>query len=180
MLAKVLRNNLFFLIPYTLLLLGAGCVLLLYPKGDIHLWINQFYSPFFDRFFRLITLLGDGWFVTLPVVLLLFVSLRDSVYVLIAYLSTGLVAQILKRFVFEDCIRPFRYFQDNVQLHLVDGVRMLSGHSFPSGHSTSAFALFLSLALISRNRTIKMLSFIIAAVVAFPEFTFPSISSAMW
>jgi membrane-associated phospholipid phosphatase len=112
-------------------------------------------------------MLGDGWFVTLPVLLLLFVSLRDSVYVLAAYLSTGLVAQILKRFIFEDCARPYRYFQDSAQLHLVEGVRMLSGHSFPSGHATSAFALFLSLAMISRNRTVKLVSFGIATVVAF-------------
>lgn len=167
MVSKSLKNNLFFLIPYALLLVSAGVVLLSFPKGDIHLWISQFHNPFFDRFFRLITLLGDGWVVTLPVVLLLFVSLRDSIYVLTAYLSTGLVAQLLKRFVFEDCARPIRFFQDKSRLHLVEGVQMLSGHSFPSGHATSAFALFLCLAVISRNRTIQAAAFIVATVVAF-------------
>jgi membrane-associated phospholipid phosphatase len=164
---KVLKNNRFFLIPYLVVLTITGAVLLYFPKAEIHLWINQFHSPFFDRFFRFVTFLGDGWFVTIPVVLLLFVSLRDSVYVLVSYLATGLVAQIMKRFVFEDCARPIRFFHDKAALHLVDGVKMLQGHSFPSGHATSSFALFLALAVVSRNRALQAACFVIATVVAF-------------
>ncbi len=164
---KVLKNNRFFLIPYLMLLVLSGTTLLCFSKGEIHLWINRFHSPFFDGFFRFVTFLGDGWFVTLPVVLLLFVSLRDSVYVLTSYLATGLVAQILKRFVFSDCPRPIRFFHDKASLHLVDGVQMLQGHSFPSGHATSAFALFLALAVVSRNRGLQAACFIVATVVAF-------------
>ncbi len=99
--------------------------------------------------------------------LLLFYSLRSSVFLLTAYLSTGLVVQILKRIVFSDYQRPVKYFHDTVQLHLVDGVRLLNGHSFPSGHSASAFALFLSLAIFSRNRFIKVICFILACTVAY-------------
>lgn len=167
MVANTLKNSWFFIFPYTLLILSAGMVLMVLPKGDIHLWINQYHSPFFDRLFCLITLLGDGWVVTLPVLLLLFVSFRDSVFILVAYLSTGLVAQIMKRFVFEDCARPVRFFQDNAQLHLVEGVRMLGSHSFPSGHATSAFALFLGLALISRKRSLQFPALLLATGVAF-------------
>lgn len=145
----------------------TGAVLLYASKGEIHLWINRFHNPFFDQFFRYVTFLGDGWFVTVPVILLLFVSLRDAVYVLTSYLATGLVAQILKRFVFADCPRPIRFFHDKASLHLVDGVQMLQGHSFPSGHATSAFALFLALAVVSRNRGLQAACFVTACIVAF-------------
>lgn len=99
--------------------------------------------------------------------LLLFHSLRSSVYLVTVYLSTGLVAQLLKKFIFEDCVRPVKYFHDQAALHLVNGVQMLSGHSFPSGHATSAFALFLGLSLISRNKFIQIACFLLACIVAY-------------
>ena len=167
MLYKVLKNNLFFLIPYAITLLAAGCVLAVYSKPDIHIWLNGHNSGFFDWVFRHVTFLGDGLFVICIAVLLLFYSLRSSVFLLTAYLSTGLVVQILKRIVFADYQRPVKYFHDTVQLHLVDGVRLLNGHSFPSGHSASAFALFLSLAIFSRNRLIQVICFILACMVAY-------------
>jgi membrane-associated phospholipid phosphatase len=44
---------------------------------------------------------------------------------------------------------------------------MLGGRSFPSGHATSAFALFLCLAFLSANRYIKLISFMSACFIAF-------------
>jgi membrane-associated phospholipid phosphatase len=167
MVYKVLKNNLFFLIPYVIILLTAGFVLVIYSKPDIHIWLNGYNSGFSDWVFSHVTFLGNGIFVICIGVLLLFYSLRSSVFLLTAYLSTGLVVQILKRFVFSDYQRPVKYFHDAVQLHLVDGVRLLNGHSFPSGHSASAFALFLSLAIISRNRYIQVICFILACTVAY-------------
>jgi membrane-associated phospholipid phosphatase len=44
---------------------------------------------------------------------------------------------------------------------------LLTSRSFPSGHATSAFAIFLAVALISGNRYVKVLCFIFACLVAF-------------
>jgi membrane-associated phospholipid phosphatase len=167
MLYKVLKNNLFFLIPYAIILLAAGIALAVYSKPDIHIWLNGHHSGFSDWVFSHVTFLGDGIFVICVAVALLFYSLRSSVFLLTAYLSTGLVVQVLKKIVFADCQRPVKYFHDTVQLHLVEGVRLLNDHSFPSGHSASAFALFLSLAIISRNRFLKVICFFIACTVAY-------------
>jgi membrane-associated phospholipid phosphatase len=164
---KVLKNNLFFLIPYVITFLTAGFILAIYSKTDIHIWLNGYHSGFFDWFFSHVTFLGDGIFVICVAVVLLFYSLRSSVFLITAYLSTGLVVQILKRIVFADYERPVKYFHDTIQLHLVQGVRLLNGHSFPSGHSASAFALFLSLAIISRNRFLQVICFILACTVAY-------------
>jgi membrane-associated phospholipid phosphatase len=167
MIYKVLKNSLFFLIPYAIILLASGVVLAIYSKPDIHIWLNRYNSGFSDWVFSHVTFLGDGIFVISIAVVLLFYSLRSSVFLLTSYLFTGLVVQILKRIVFADYLRPVKYFNDTVQLHLVDGVRLLNGHSFPSGHSASAFALFLSLAIISRNRYIQVICFILACTVAY-------------
>lgn len=167
MIYKVLKNSLFFLIPYAIILLASGFILAIYSKPDIHIWLNRYNSGFSDWVFSHVTYLGDGIFVICIALVLLFYSLRSSVFLLTSYLSTGLVVQILKRIVFADYLRPVKYFNDTVQLHLVDGVRLLNGHSFPSGHSASAFALFLSLAVISRNRYIQVICFILACTVAY-------------
>jgi membrane-associated phospholipid phosphatase len=167
MVPKLLKSNIFFLVPYLVVVLTVLPVIVLCSKPNIHLWINQFNSPFFDWFFKYLTQLGDGIVIIIPVIAFLFFSLRHSVYCLVTYLSTGLVTQVLKRLFFEDMIRPSRYFADITPLHLVDGVKMLGGKSFPSGHATSAFALFLCLAVISGNRYLKLACFIMAALVAF-------------
>ena len=164
---KTLKNNSFFLVPYLGTLLMLLPFLLLHSKPAIHLWINEHHSQFFDCFFKYITFLGDGVFIIIPAIFFLFFSLRHVVFLLTAYFSTGLFAQILKRIFFDDIVRPARYFHEIASLHLVDGVKMLGSRSFPSGHSTSAFALFLCLALISPNRFVKFTCFIAASVVAF-------------
>ncbi len=166
MFVRTIRNNLYFLLPYLVLLLFLVPFLLLYSKADIHLWINQHNSGFSDITFALLTYLGDGLFVIIPAIILLFYSLRHSVFLLTAYLGTGLITQILKRFFFHDVMRPSKLLYDK-SLHLVDGVEMLSGRSFPSGHSTSAFALFLCLAMITSNKVLKLGCLIIACLVAF-------------
>ena len=164
---KTLKNNAFFLIPYLVLLLALTAILISYSKPEIHLWINRHNSAFSDQFFKYITFLGDGLFIIIPAVILIFFSLRHFVFLLIAYFSTGLIAQILKRAFFDDVVRPSMYFQGSTSLHLVDGVKLLGSRSFPSGHATSAFALFLCLALFSSNRYIKLACFIMACLVAF-------------
>ncbi len=167
MIQKALRNSQFFLLPYSMLLVIATIFLLQYSKADIHLSLNRYNSPFLDWFFRHITFLGDGLFLIIPVLLLLFFSLRSSVYLLTAYLSSGLVIQVLKRFLFEDCVRPYKYFADSSALHLVNGVQLFSGHSFPSGHATSAFAMFLCFALICRRWYIQEACLFLACIVAY-------------
>ena len=167
MLRKTLRDNTIFFIPYLILLIFLCPFLFIYTKSDIHFIINQYHSGFSDISFALLTYLGDGLFIILPIFVLLFISLRHAAFLLIAYLSTGLVTQILKRLFFEDALRPSRYLEGMGTLRLVDGVEMLSGRSFPSGHATSAFALFLGLALIIRNRYLKLDCFLLACLVAF-------------
>jgi len=150
-----------------MLLVITTVFLLQYPKANIHLFLNQYNSPLLDWFFRHITFLGDGLFLIIPALLLLFYSLRSSVYLVTAYLSSGLVVQILKRFLFEDCVRPSRYFADPSVLHLVNSVQLFSGYSFPSGHATGAFALFLCFAVICRHWYIQVACLFLACIVAY-------------
>ena len=104
--------------------------------------------------------------VIIGIVFILF-SFRKSVYILVTYIGTGLFAQILKRLFFSHMVRPVKFFDGMYHLHLVPGVHMYYEHSFPSGHATTAFALFLCLAIIADRKYWSFLFSILAILVAY-------------
>lgn len=164
---NILRDNIAFLVPYLVLLLLVLPFLVIFPKGDIHLWINSYNSNLSDLFFRIVTFMGDGVFVCLAGLIFLLISFRNSFQILSSYLFSGLIVQIFKRLVFTDSPRPSVFFEGYGTLHLVQGIELHGSGSFPSGHSASAFALFLSLALITKDNRLKVLCLLAAIAVAF-------------
>jgi membrane-associated phospholipid phosphatase len=80
---------------------------------------------------------------------------------------TGIIIQVLKQLVFPDVPRPVEFFGDSFTLQLVHGVKLYKWHSFPSGHTASAFALFFTLAVFSSKDWIKFLCFIFALGVGY-------------
>jgi len=68
------------------------------------------------------------------------------------FIST-LLAQILKRVVYPDELRPISFLSENFPVHIIDGVTMRKSHSFPSGHTTTAFAMALIMAYIINRKS---------------------------
>jgi len=144
-----------FFVPLVFLLVLALRIIVLVPKGDLHLMMNEFHTGFFDLFFSVVTWLGDGFFVLLLCAVLLFFSFRLSAYIFTTYAFSGIFVQLLKRFFFDDVLRPAGYFKDTASLYMVEGVKLFTRHSFPSGHAATAFGLFLCIAMVSGNKYIK-------------------------
>ncbi len=138
-----------------------------HEKSTLHLTINQFHNAFFDGFFRYITHLGHGYFILVVTLVLGFIKFKYAFMNLFIYISSGLIAQGLKRFFFSDFERPVRYFKDQESLYLIDNVKPLLHHSFPSGHTTTAFGLCLFIAIITKNHLLKLFLFIIALLTGF-------------
>lgn len=158
------RNKLFFL-PYLVFVLGAGICLLLNKKGDFLLWLNLRHSPFLDYFFTYVTWLGDGIFYIIVVLTLAFFNRRYALLGLMGFISSGLASQLIKKVLFPSAPRPIRYFNEELNLHLVEGVKVYEYGSFPSGHTATAFSLFLLLALISSQKTWGLVFFLLALLV---------------
>ena len=150
-----IRQNRYLLFPYLAFLTIGALVLLSYNKATIHLFLNQFYSGPTDFFFTYLTLLGDGWSSILIVLVLLWFSYRKAIILGLSYALSAITTQLLKNFVFPTHSRPIGIFNAAQQLHLVKGVTMYSSFSFPSGHSTSAMALFLCLGLFTPKNWLK-------------------------
>jgi len=130
------------------MLLVIGYYLYAYPKAEIHLWMNQYHTRSLDFFFRYYTCVGE-WVPYVVVAGLLFYKAGWASFLLADVAVSGLLAQRLK-YVF-DTDRPWKYFQDNlpdIQLPFVDGVELSKFYSFPSGHTTTFFALFFVVSLV--------------------------------
>ena len=162
------RGISYFLSPYFLFFIVTLAALIQYPKAELHLLMNENHTPFGDFFYRMWTEMGGG---TVPFIFLgLFLLYRYSyaLYLLSAQLAGGIISLIGKRGFNEP--RPLLYFQEKfseITLPAVEGVRMYKMHSFPSGHTVTAFALFFGLALIVKNKWLKSLFFVMAALVGY-------------
>ena len=155
---------------YIIVLAGLGYVLLNNGKVQIHRSINSYVgNAILDTFFKYITHLGDGLFAFTIALIIVFVNVRKSLYILFSYAGAALVSSILKRVVYTDICRPHFVFQYFVREDLkeVQGVELAGFHSFPSGHALSAFALFFCLLFISRNQALKILFFLLAFTASF-------------
>ena len=132
-----------------LCLLVFDCI---YPKAQTHLMLNGCHTPVLDTFFKYATKLGEGFAVYLGVALLIF-SRRNGLLVLLGQGLTCLITQALK-YAFAHP-RPATYFKEmGIDLPAtVDGVKLHTAfNSFPSGHTSAAFALFTCLALMTPRK----------------------------
>lgn len=164
---KNLKQYCVFWIPYGVSVIGLFLLILSNEKADLHLCLNACHNSFNDVFFRYITLLGE-WVPFVVCAGLLFYKYKAALLVLSSQLAAGLVVQVLKR-VF-NAPRPKRFFAENfpdIELPQVLGVHMHSSLSFPSGHTTAAFAFFFSLVLLTKSKVLQFLYAILAILTAY-------------
>ena len=164
---SILKSNSSFLLPFSFFLLAGAIALLVNSKTDLHLAINSIHNRHLDIFFYYITYLGDGLVAVLTIIILLTVKYRYALIVGISYAISSMFTQLLKRTMFEDVVRPKKFFEGIHDLYFVPGTENHLYNSFPSEHATTAFALYFSLALIVKNSTLKFFLFVVALLVGF-------------
>jgi len=158
------KSILFLLIPF---LLGTLFLMIKYGKGPSHLIVNEWHSPMTDVFFKYVTHLGDGAMFALVILILLFVKIRWAFYELFAALMTLIFVFVTKQIIFKGAPRPTNFFENSETLHLVEGVKMHTMNSFPSGHTITAFAIFIVLAIIVKKQYLKIFFTAIAILAGF-------------
>jgi membrane-associated phospholipid phosphatase len=149
-----------------LLFFAIGLIFLLsVGKANSFVELNPYHRSALDTFFVYVTFLGDGRFAI--VICLIYLVLRRwsrALQLIAAFLFSALVAQILKN-VFS-MPRPKQYFGAGYS-YFIDGVTHVGFASFPSGHSTSVFALATLLAIFDGNKKWNILYLLAAAAVGY-------------
>ncbi len=130
----------------------TGILILIAGKDGSFQLINGSHAPFADFFFKYYTHAGDG-FMWIPLGLFcIFFRRKYFIAVLAAVIISTLLAQFLKRVVYPDEFRPIVYLSENFPVHVIDGVNMNRIHSFPSGHTTTAFTMALIIAYMINKK----------------------------
>jgi membrane-associated phospholipid phosphatase len=156
----------YFLLPTLAVLVISGFFLLIYSRTEIHLYVNQFHNSWADVFFKYVTHLGDGAIFALAIPLGFVKNMRWFFVVALCGLLVLVVTGISKQWLFHGFPRPSAYLEE-YNLYLVPGVKMHTVNSFPSGHTTGAFALYFTMCFLLKRKWTSFGLFLLASLVGF-------------
>lgn len=155
------RNAIFLLLSLTLCVV-LGLALLLIPTADLHLLLCNRHTPARDVFYRYYTQIAEWFPYIICIALILFDRIGNGLFASASLIVSALTTQLIKHIV--NAPRPITWFATNmphISLPLVDGVEIHSWFSFPSGHTTSFFALLFVIAILSSQYTHKTTAYLI-------------------
>ena len=148
---QIFQKNLSFFIPFLVIWLAVLGIVLTTTKLEQMQWINSHNTPWEDWFFYGATQLGEGWFWMAVVILFLFISFEKALMMGASLLVSSLITFSAKNYF--DTLRPLGFFEkQKLTWHFVDGVAINLHQSFPSGHTTTAFTIFMMLTLFAKNK----------------------------
>jgi membrane-associated phospholipid phosphatase len=160
------RNSRWYFWALILLFLTGFLLLAIDGKGGSFILLNSYHSNWLTTFFIIYTNVGDGIFALCIVALLFFYKRKpEALALLLSFLISGLLAQIIKNLVTSP--RPRLFFTNGEYAKFIDGVTLSNNSSFPSGHTASAFAVATVLTLTMQNKNWKLPILFAAALVGY-------------
>lgn len=161
------KNNQWWIGLYAFLLLVCLVVVFTVSKYNSELFFNRLNNNFFDVFFKVFTQVGTLPTIALIIVSTLFFKFRIAFSAVASSLFAVFLTQLSKHVIWPDSPRPKILLSGLDSFHVVDGVHLHSTHSFPSGHTSGAFALFIVLALYCKSPYLKFFFLLVAILVAY-------------
>ena len=138
----------------------------MFSKEAIYFAVNSRHCSFADQIAPYVTDLGNGWTAIILSIAIILFNYRKAFLMASSYAITSLLAQVVK-YIF-DAPRPTLYFKDQLShIHLVKGVDMLQYHSFPSGHTVTAFSAAVVIVYLTKNKKWGILLLVVAAAIGY-------------
>lgn len=163
---KHFRQFRFFYIPTFLWILIGTVLVFITEKPDFNIFWNVYKTPFLNFFFIFLTHLSD-WQGLVFFGLLILILTKNPYHLgwyIFTILLSSLILYLTKQYVFPDFDRPFYLYAEHITA--VPGVENKIHYSFPSGHTTTAFAIFSLLSVAFKKPFWQLLFFLIAFLVA--------------
>ncbi|MDX9791692.1 MAG: phosphatase PAP2 family protein [Candidatus Kapabacteria bacterium] len=158
-----IQENPYFFYAYILISSVLLIILLFIDKGEGVILFNDLRGSIFDDIFKFLSSLGEGLYFLLFLLIAAVYRFKYLILGISVYLGSGLVTQILKNIFREP--RPSVFFQGSDLVTYVEDFQLHSYNSFPSGHTTGGFAIFLFLAIITKNKPVGLFYLICAWLV---------------
>lgn len=151
------------------LIIGVGLIIasFMIGKDAFFLLLNKDLGETADNFFSFCTYMGNG-FVWVILLVLFYVYRKDALPLFFAAVTfSTLITQGLKNFYVPVQLRPIAAIADISSIHTVKGVEILTNYSFPSGHTATAFSIFLVGCLMIREKWILPVGLLYALLVGY-------------
>ena len=147
-----------------LLLIGTSAF---FGRITVFLFLNTDGGPFMDQFFKWATWGAEGW-VWIPYLAIVFGWFKkDAKLIVLNFLLSTVFTQIPKRFIWDSISRPIASGIPLNEIHTVPGVVMHAWNSFPSGHTATAFTLFLLTIYLFPTKWVFAIGAIFAIICAY-------------
>jgi membrane-associated phospholipid phosphatase len=125
-------------------------------KEAVFLWLNKDLGKTGDLFFSFFTYLAEGW-IWIPYFIILFGWYkREASFILYNFLISTLLTQIPKYLIWPNAPRPMGAGMESNLIHTVSGVEIHLTGSFPSGHSATAFTIYLATLYFFPNKKVLL------------------------
>ena len=125
-------------------------------KEAVFLWLNKDLGKTGDLFFSFFTYLAEGW-IWIPYFIILFGWYkREASFILYNFLISTLLTQIPKYLIWPNAPRPMGAGMEYNLIHTVSGVEIHLTGSFPSGHSATAFTIYLATLYFFPNKKVLL------------------------
>ena len=162
----MLKSEKYFLIPFVAVWTFGLVLWAITDKIGFHLVLNAFHSPIFDTFFKYFTYVGAWVPCAVAVVLLIFRKWKIASVILVGQLVATLITTPLKHII--RAKRPSAILSDlGINFPVVEGVDLHSTLSFPSGHTSAAFAFCFAVALFCPRWWQKLLCLFVAVLCGY-------------
>lgn len=133
----------------------------------VFLLLNTDGGAFMDQFFKWATWGAEGW-VWIPYLSVVVVLYKkDFKLIILNFLLSTLITQVPKNFIWDKVSRPIASGIPLDDIHTVPGVVMHSWNSFPSGHTATAFTLFLLTVYLFPTKWVFVIGVIYAMICAY-------------
>ncbi len=163
---QIIKHNLSYFSLYAIVWISVLVWVLTHSKFEQMLLINQHNSLWADYFFQGATQLGEGWFFVAVILVYLFISYDKALMFTTSLALSSLVSSSLK--LSFDRLRPLSFLADKqVNWHFVEGLKINIHLSFPSGHTTTAFAIFTLLTIFLINKKWSLLYILLACLAGY-------------
>lgn len=143
----MIKKTLPYLLSYTVIFMVMISLLVIYPKGELHIMLNSVHTPMADVFFKYFTQLANWPLYVIALTPVFFHHKEWVKFYLICEITAALVITTVKH-IFR-MPRPLAFFDGKIESYLpvVDGVHLHNSLSFPSGH-TSTFFIFATVTVL--------------------------------
>ena len=140
---------------------------MLWGKNEAFLYLNANLGLLADKVFEYSSYLAEGWIWIPYFIVLVGLYKKDTAFILMNFLVSTLLTQFAKNFIFVTAMRPMASGLDATQIHTVPGVEIHTFNSFPSGHTATAFILFLLTTYLFPNKYALSIGIVYAIVCGY-------------